>query len=414
MAQKTAVVRATLPFSGAGATVDLTVTDFGTVSAAIIMACSANTTNNPQDNGMYSIGFWDGTNQRVVAEAANDASASSSDVRSSNDALAVIITSATSTDATFSVTNITDGIRLTMVVDATSIANYVTALLIGGVSAAVGTIDLNNTQDATADSPSLGFEPRLVLLSSAFSVNADQDRATNGATSFGIVDESLVQRSFYNFWRSGQSAGEAACQKYSENRCGGGLVNDAISWGAELTALNADTFTVTTRDGTTTSLMFYLALGGADLSYELETFDTRTTTGDTVLSTSITPESVLLAFTTNTSTTIATDSGANGFSFGLADANGEFSHNVFLEDAADPTNAGSVAQAAAAIDLDSSSAGSRTDLCAGTVALNASNVTLTYTTVDGTARKAFGVVFGAAAAGTVHRKPSLLLLGCGA
>jgi hypothetical protein len=410
MAQSTAVIRASLTAGPTTSTTDFTKASFGTPTGAIIIACRANATNNPQTEAGLSIGFWDGTNQCVVANHLDSGVANSNTAKSSNDGAAVIIGDAGVIQATFTVSNITDGIRLTMGTDATGDQFFCTVILFAGVSVSVGTITPNATQDATTASASLGFAPKLVLFGSIGDPDADNSRVTGSSIAWGLAEIGGTHRSVRHTALDAQGA-ETCSQIYSETR--------AISntWGVEVTTWGADTFTITTRDAANASahLCFYMALGGADLSYEVETFDTRTTTGDTILGTSVTPESVLFCFTNNTAAgSVATDSDANGFSIGLADDNGQFSHNFWVEDAADPTSNGATAQAAAAIDLDSSSAGSRTDLCSGTVTLNAADVTLTYTTVDASARKSFGIVFGPAVASGHQRRPGLLLLGCGA
>lgn len=398
MAQKTAVVRASLTATG-GASTDFTSSGFGTVSAALIFVSSANTTNNPQDGVSLSIGFWDGTNQRACQIQDFDNQATTASFRSSSDALGVVIDTSGSRLASFSVSNVTDGIRLTMVTDNTSTSYYCTVILLAGISAAAGTFTPAATQNSTQESASLGFAPDLVFFMTIGRLAAVDTRTTTGILSFGFAASDATHRAVGTLWRNGVAT-EELTQKYSENRCLTECGVGTVAWGLEVTTFGADTFTATTRDGATSShICFYLALGGADLNYEVKTFDTRTTTGDTVLSTTLVPESLLAVFTTNASTTIATNSEANGLAFGLKDANGQFSHNVYAEDAADTTNNGSAAQAAAAIDLDSSASGTRTDLVSGTVTLNASDVTLSYTTVDATARKGFGIVFGPAPTG---------------
>lgn len=394
MAQKTAVVQGLLP--AAAGSVDITSSGFGTVAGAIIIACNAASGATPAADCVGSVGFWDGTNQRVMSYASDDAGANSNTSRSSDDALAVIAAKASGIQATYSVASITDGIRLTMVLDATGVQRYVTVILFGGVSVLVGTFTPNATQNATQASDSLGFAPKLAFFATIGTTAADADRTSVAVWSFGWAEIGGTHRAMA--LRYGDGVGtETASQKYWEDRCVGQVSATAVLWSGEVTAWGADTFTMTTRDAATGSVVcFFMALGGADISYDTLTFDTRTTTGDTVLATDVTPESVLLTLTTNASTTIATNAEANGLSFGLADANGQFSHATSVENAATVMSTDSAAQTAAAIDLDSSAAGARTDLCSGTAALNAADVTLTYSTVDGTARKGFGLVFGPA------------------
>src|SRR5687768_881880 len=146
MAQTVAVVRNTLTATGGGTT-DFTSTGFGTPTAAIIIFCNANATNNPQDSGIIGVGFWDATNQRTVSVRCNDNGATATTARTSDDALAIRIEGTDGTNNDYTVANTTDGIRLTMTVDNTSLARFATVILLKGVSAQVGTFTPNATQN---------------------------------------------------------------------------------------------------------------------------------------------------------------------------------------------------------------------------------------------------------------------------
>jgi hypothetical protein len=87
----------------------------------------------------------------------------------------------------------------------------------------------------------------------------------------------------------------------------------------------------------------------------------------------------------------------------MATASTEFSHTGQVEDAADTTNTNSAASATAVVNLDSSSGGTRTDMCDATVTLNASDFTLNYSATDATARKGWWVAFGGAGGGGTNQ-----------
>jgi hypothetical protein len=410
MAQGVAVIRATLTATGSGTT-DFTKTGFGTPTAAIILCGPPTAGSTTRVNAGMSIGFWDGTNQRCQYWYGVDGAATSNTTRTTSVTHVIRHYDNATQVCAYTAAAITDGIQLTMTVDNTSDTRLCTVILFTGVSALAGSITPNATQDGTQASASLGFAPKLVFMVPTH-VTAAADSTDDARGGLGFADFNGNHNCVALHWDDAQTA-EAASQQVSTTRAYsviGGSAGEITTWGA-------DTFTLTTRDAAHAGgqIVFYLALGGADLAFDPFVFDTRTTTGDTTIPLDVDADAVLLVLTTNTAVGTATDSGANGMAIGLADADGEFSHNTSVEDAADTTNCNSATQAAAAIDLDSSAAGSRTDLCDGTVALNTSDITLTYTVVDGTARKAFGIAFGPAAVASGHqRRPGLLLLGCGA
>lgn len=390
MAQSVKVIRQTLTATGSGTT-DFTSTGFGTVAAAIIIVCNANSTNNPEDDAVLGVGFWDGTNQRAVGIKCTDNLASSQTGRSSNDASCLL--HGDNTTFHYSVSAVTDGIQLTMDVDNTSLQRYATVILLGGVSASVGTFTPNATQNATQASGSLGFAPELVFFVCIGATTADTAALGQAIFSFGLAATGITNRCV--LWCSETAtANEEADILFSENRCVGQIFNGATSWTGEITALGADSFTMTTRDGGSGSdVCFYLALGG-DLSAEVGTLTTPTSTGNNDTALGIDPDALLTFLTTATGTTLASDSSANGLNIGMADGAGQYSHSTFVEDAAANMNTGSVASATALVNLDTSSGGSRADMIDGTVTLGTAKFTINYSAVDGTARKGWYVAFG--------------------
>jgi hypothetical protein len=396
MAQEVAVVRAALTATGSGTT-DFTSTGFGTPTAAIIIVCNANTTNNPADSAVIGVGFWDGTNQRAIGVICGDNEATTQTRRNSNDAYGALPSMLASENA-YTVSAVTDGIRLTLSVDNTSLQRYCTVILLKGVSAAVGTLTTNTTQNGTANSAAIGFTPALAFFLTVGATAADQTNASHAIMSFGFASSDGTHRAI--LWSAADGgADEVATILFSETRCVGQAFSGSLAWAGEVTSW-ADPLVMTTRDGSSSAdVCFYLALGGADLSFDLGTLTTPTSTGNDVVSTDVAPDALLLFLSTATSTTLATDSSANGLTIGLADDTNEYSHSAYVQDAAGTTNTGSVATATTVLDLDSSSGGSRTDMCTATVTLNSSDFTLNYSVADATARKGWWVAFGAAGGG---------------
>ena len=273
--------------------------------------------------------------------------------------------------------------------------------MFAGISAKAGTFTPNATQNSTTESASLGFAPKAILFTTIGATAADFAAAATAVISFGIARDDSTHR-MLAFASADAAADEAANILYSETRCVGQIVGGATTWTGEVTTFGSDTFTMTTRDGASGSdVCFFLALGGADLSFDVGTYTTRTTAGDNTIATDVAPDAVLTVLSTATGTTIETGSGANGVAIGLADADGQFSHNISVEDGAGTSNANSAAQAAKLIDLDTSSGGTMAAMVDGTVTLNASDFTVAENPVDSTARKGWWVAFGAAAAAGV-------------
>jgi hypothetical protein len=407
MAQGVEVVRATLTATGSGTT-DFTVPGFGTPTGALIIAGPPTNGSPTRVHAGMSIGLWDGTNQRCQYWYGADNAATSNTTRTTSVTQVIRHYDNATQVCAYTAAAITDGIQLTMSVDNTSDTRLCTVIMWTGVSAVVGSITPNASQDGTQASASLGFAPELVVMVPTH-VTGAADSTDDARGGIGFADISGNHNCVALHWDDNQ-ADETASQQVSTTR-----VYSVIGGSAgEITAWGADTFTLTTRDAAHAGgqIVFYLALGGADLSFDQFTFDSRTTTGDTVIPTDVDPDAALFVLTTNSAVGTATDSGANGMAIGLIGSAGQYSHNTSVEDAAATTNCNSATQAAQAIDLDSSAAGSRTDLLDGTAVLNSSDITLTYTVVDGTARKGFGIAFGVAGAGpAVNRRRRLLICG---
>ena len=391
--QTVAVVRGTLSATSGGTT-DFTSAGFGTPAAAIIVLCNANTTNNPEDDAILSVGFWDGTNQRFVSVFDDDNSLSSNADSTSDDSYGAGFHDGTA-ESYYTVSAIANGIRLTLSVDNTALERYCTVLMIRGVKAKVDTFTPNGTQDLTQASGSLGFAPKMIFFATIGRSLADSAASNHAALSFGFARDDTTHRVIAWGARSGSSDEEAAVL-YSETRCVAALDNGVLDWAGEVTTFGSDTFTMTTRDSNTGSnLCFFLALGGANLSFDCGTLTTLTANGDSVVATDVAPDALLLMASTDANAgTVQTDAQANGITIGMADETNEYSHNIFVEDAALIMNTGSVATATTVLDLDTSAVSIRTDLCTATVALNSADFTLTYSATDGTARKGWWVVFG--------------------
>jgi hypothetical protein len=400
VAQSVAVVRGNLP-SAAGS-VNLTSSGLGTVNAAIIIACDANTTNNPQAPARMSIGLWDGTNQRACAFTNVDNSGTSRTFRHSDDGLGVILPTDQTTAAacTYSVSATTDGITLTLVTDNTGVERYVTAILLSGVTAKIVDVD-GTTSGGTTESASLGFAPTAAVVASIGNAGTSGNDVTAfaGIMSFGAALKSTGDN-YCTFWGETNDADTSTqAQKFANNRVAGQVYNDTYTWGGEITTWGADTLTMTTRDGNSSGdRVFILALGG-DVSLDLGELTTITSTGTDDVTTTVDPDAVLISAQSATSTTIETGADADGWSIGMSDGTNDYSHNMTTGDGLGTSNAQSVAQSDRLIDVDYESAGFNALVDASMDSLGTAKFTLNYSAVSGTARKGWWLAFGPATGG---------------
>lgn len=401
MAQTVAVVSGTLSAAAAG-TADFTSSGFGTPAAAIILCSNANTTSNPDTSGILSAGVWDGTNVRAAAFRSMDGSATSRAYRHSSDSEAVIIgnaSSATSSDrwADYTISNITDGIRLTLDTDNTALSRHCVVILLAGVSAKVDDFQVNSSVDTAATSPSIGFAPTALVALSIGNGNAAPDAdADHCIWSIGVAEKS-ADAQFATLFSSVNNVGTTVVSSYvASDRITGQLHNNSLSWAGEVTSWGADTFDITTRTGGGgADLVMFLALGG-DASVQVGQLTTLTSTGNDAVSTSIAPDAVMIAATL-ADTLDNVESAANEgecVSIGAAEGTTEYAFSVVDGDNLGTTNNQSKYTAGNIIDVDYESSGFNDLIDASVDSMNASNFTLNYSAVAGSARYGWWMAFG--------------------
>ncbi len=273
------VERVQLPDDIASPNLDVTKLGFGTPSGAIVLVGGANNVSNPSQSGIVSMGYWDGTNKRCSTIYAKDAATTTeSRRRRFTDRIAHVFNSA-STSCAYDISNITDGVRITMTVDSTVAGRYATVILFGpNIECNVGTFTPNGTQDAAASLTGLSYEPDLVFLDTiGVTDGAESDHAI---FSYGVAvnDGSETQRFVAGQSANDESTSDASCY-FASNRVVGQL-HTSLSWTGELTSFNSDGFTVTTRDGATGGdLCHYMTVNMNGGEAHLETLDTPTSTG---------------------------------------------------------------------------------------------------------------------------------------
>jgi hypothetical protein len=394
MAQKTAVVRQALGL-GVPDTTDFTSSGFGDVSAAIGVICGAGAGTNPSSGGDMVVFFWDGTNVISNSVSSTDNVGSSDTVRyhSGSDIDFYSFTNGGLTS--FSVTGITDGIQLEMTLDSTTSAHHCTVLLLGGIDAAVTNFQVNNTQDAAQTSPSLGIAPKYVFIMTVNKSNTTGN-SSQRVFSFGVGDESLNQYAFGQYVRD--AVGTSSCKaRYSSSRIAIAQEN-SLDWTGELTNMGADTFEITTRDSAAVSKRIYaLALGG-DVSMDIGKLSTPTTATTQTISTSVSPEAVLIlsSLIDVEDTTDQAGIEPESICIGLSDGTNDYLHQTCDGDGISNTNCRSVSSTTGVIDLDSESSGFNDEIDAAVNAFNDADFELSYSLANSTSRFGWWAAFGTA------------------
>lgn len=257
--------------TGASATTDFTITGFGTPVACIIKITFDTTDGSTSDaEYRYSLGFSDFTNHRSISGQTEDASANEDANHARSATLAYrLLDVAGSAVGSGTASAITDGVRLTNG-DAFTAAAFVTVTLIGGadVSALVGTVTANATENLTTV-VTTSIDQDIVFfvgnMTNSTSIQSNVIGSYGVATTGREAGQSIANKSLSWSVDQNGSVGDPFGHVNS-NRCLS-LSNPSgsagsISWGIELTAADATTFTVTSRDGAPGSGQdsYYLAI----------------------------------------------------------------------------------------------------------------------------------------------------------
>jgi hypothetical protein len=411
MAQTFAVARGTLP-DAVPNTVDLEVSGFGAPDAAIIFGGSATSDGNGA-TGVLGIGFWANEDESQTSAGFwlrdGQGTVASYRVQIASRALQYPTLSGSVQGSAWTASEAPggNGIRLTMANDSTTSARLGTALLLKGVSAKVGTLSAATTQNSTASVSGLSFTPKLVFFISVDST-AETLLADDTRYSFGFAEVNGVQRSI-GFYEEDNVTTTQLAQKFSEDRCLTIVRDDALTCAYEVTTWASDGFTVTTRDGTgNANTLHYIAIGGADLSYDCGTLTTETSgTPTTSYATDVATDALMLFMGTVANTTLATDATATGLSIGAATSSAQYAVGAFAEDNRSGTESGNISSSTNVLEVWTVSGASNSNLVAGSVAFDSDSFNITYSQTNATARKGFWVAFGDAAAGGTTVNPGV-------
>lgn len=399
MAQGVAVIRGVLPDT-ATSFVDLKQTSFGTPTAAIIIACAGNSTNSTDTDAQMSIGFWDGTNKATHGIKSEDNLTTTTTQRTDDHTYGLTFMEGFSGGfllTQYSISSITDGIRLTCSTDNTTRQRYVTVILLKGVSAAVGSIAAAGSISGTSTSASLGFAPKLILFSTIGN-NVDNTQTSNSNFAIGVADVNGGIHCSGSYQRTGRTTSEWTTVYSDTYLC----FPTRNSIDCELTVSNwgTDDFTIRNEVDADASYWHYLALGGADLSYEIGGTTTKTTTGTQSYTTTNQPDALMLALSQSTAVdTLNLSSDNESVSWGMSDGTNDYCHAIAGGDGLSTTNEQSMSHADRVMDLDSESSGFSALLDASVDSFNSTDFTLNYSVASGSAHRFWWLAFTSAGGG---------------
>lgn len=264
MAQKVKVLTGAL---GTGSTTDITSSGFGTPDGAIIFISGKSTaTDTDSSSDATSIVFFDGTTTVCLAErgaSGYDYTTTASGLQSS---VKILLYNSDSWDAEGTLSNITDGIRISWSNTCGSSWRYVAVLFGGGVSCKVGTVQNNASEAGTTVYSSASFTPQAGLFVSANS-STHPNLSSHAVLSFGgftYKSSTITQRTygFYDPTNYDSSAVETAAVS-SRVFCRG-----VTGGGGAITAVSSSGFTIRNDSANSVYSGFMLLGGLGDISLD--------------------------------------------------------------------------------------------------------------------------------------------------
>lgn len=278
MATNAAIAVGVMPGSNGG-TVDLTVSGFGTVQAAVVFCSNANSTSNPQDFFFTSVGFWDGVNsvQHSYSQYSGHGGGTADSARYSSKALVINLSSVTGTCSA-----ITDGIRITQGGTST-LPRYITAILINGVTDVHLAEQNLGTGTSPIDITAPGFKPSLVFFGSS-GLGAAPASGTFSSMSFGVAHNNSSDTVTQGYICCNSDNGAATMDTMSivsHSYIAAQLTNNAAVWQASVGSFDPSGFSITPSASASSDYLSYLAIELADPDdCWVDILDAATSTGD--------------------------------------------------------------------------------------------------------------------------------------
>lgn len=375
-----------------GNTCSLTVSGFGTPTAALLFISNANTTNNPQDGLNFSVGMWSASEKHSSSiTSVHNGSVSITYRRQFNDYPLIQLNSDGTTLQAFNVSTTTDGLTLTVASSGSSASRYVYAILINGTSnVSAGSINLG-TGTSAIDITAPGFRPDLVFFHGTGAGN--ETAAANAILSFGVAHNngSTTNQGMVGVWSEDQQDTTDTGSYINSGYVAGQVFNGSAAWLASVSDFDSSGFSITPSANASSDIVYYLAieLADADDAY-VGIIDSKTSTGTQAYTgTGFTPDVVGLVQTMCTATNTHTTQGS--LAFGATDGTRSRVLSIVDEDAQ------------AVVDTDSASydgalwirADSGSDDAKATISsLDSDGFTLNYSDGSASARKILAFAIG--------------------
>jgi len=347
----TPVQIATGRFTVTGGTGNQAITGVGFQPKAYVLIYTKNATDDADSTGtgsILSIGMADGTTQFCMASGSENAQGAA-DVGRRGFSDEVLCTHDAQTDQTVQgeanhVSMDVDGFTINKAVAFTAPASpLVHYIAFGGdgISVDVGTVDLNDTQDALVDVTAPGFEPDLVLASyiGVFLDATGDGNNDDHSFSLGWAVNPARQAANNQYSMMVASADSAdpteTISRFDNVRAGTSYRDDAIDASFEIGSFDASGFSVTTRltAATTSEIMGYLAinLGPSPKVYSVAR-TARTSTGNDVESSAGFQPIFLLGMGSAVVTAANTNTNGASMAIGITDGTDTFAIMQYDED----------------------------------------------------------------------------------
>jgi hypothetical protein len=386
-------------------TQDVTISGFGTPKAAIFIMSNGITDDTPVGvNGVYSVGFTDGTRQVAMAYRDIGGAATPDTSRAQRDNAVILFpgnsgTSSTSAHYGFD-SWITDGVRITAS-DPLGSGRVVTCILIGGDDVADAYVNIKDdlgTGTSAVSVEDAGFEPDLMFATCTGSPTIDNN-AAHTIFSFGVAhnDTSIVQKGVFIDSRDGSSPSNVSSQISNANITGQ-QTNGTLSWGGAVTSFTSTGVEITPSSSAGSDIIGYLMLRFTN-NPDVSLFDMSWPTSGNYAETTpgFTPNFGMICSLQGPTARNTVTNDSLGLSLMAFDSNGVYTTTQTIEDGANPTNTNNLASDQARI-LDE--AGSSDAVLASSYAFDSDGWDFTLSTNPSASLLGFGLAIGAGSSDT--------------
>lgn len=375
------IVRTTIPTSGS--TLDVTISGFGDVQAAIGMVTEAGTDDTLTADGSFAIGFLDrqGTPVEHTAFMHDEDGVGTTNCARGHYTTSFLRGSNASQTTEFNLSHnswITDGVRLDINTNP-SAARLMTVILIGGSDVSnsyVNVIGLG-TGTSAIDVTAPGFEPDLVFFTGAGMSTGTTD--SFGAVGLGVVHNDGSDTQGMVTLTSDPAVGTSdVTTNLRNNAVAAQVYRGAETWNASVSAFDSSGFSITPSASASNDDVSYLALkftNNPDISIDF--IDGPTATGNFSITDPGFQPNFMMFLMRDDATTFNTTTQSDGIGVYVVDENSEYTNCINSQDGVTTSYSKSLSTAKFR-DL----TGSGTDLHVAThSSFDATGATFNFTTV---------------------------------